>query len=220
MNNIIKNSAIILSIITALLYTFGYFYYEAYLYELGLDITYLYLDLTQTIFKALEPSVRFMSNATLNFFATIGLLVLYWLISHISFFNKINRLIVKSIARLFIAGHSKYHSMRTKPVLNLDALLKRIYVGHAFNVFVIVMLLALGVFFSKECGRNLGKQTLANFQNNHAPKFRIDNKTIGIIACSDVTQLCGVYNYEQQSIEIDTIAALNGAVLLKDNAKI
>ena len=218
MNLNFKYFTLFFSLSPVVFYISGYFYYSAYLDVFGLEETYLPLEFSQMLFNSFLPSYQSI-GVSFALYISLFLILSLWLIVYFYFIQPKVANMTDFLIRILSAMNLNKEQNK-KIILSIDSAMGKYRYVSMYNLLAIFCLISIQLIWSYFLGDTMGSNRLRDYKENNTYQFQLNDKKISIITCSNLTQLCGVYNINSKSIEIDTIAALNGAVLLKDNAKI
>lgn len=213
---LLKHLAIFISISPAIFYVGGYFYYSGYLSIFGLEETLLPLEVSQMLLQFFIPAYKSIWISLIVYVALFAAsllgIVLYFyfvlpkLVLHPKYIQAKN-FFMRQIKRIF-SDESKNQQIKR----GIGSLIEQTAFYSTYNLFLTGGVITWLFIICNYYGCKTGRETLENFQQKNAVQLQLNGKNIGIIGCSSLTQLCGVYNYDSGSVEIDKMSSLHGAM--------
>ncbi len=209
MNQLFKYLAVIIPFITAMVYVNGYVYYNSYLAVFGLKETLLPLETAKVFLYFFNLAIPIIMLSL--FFCLIAAIIVR--LFHLFCLNFILLKIIPYIKTNFFLNRTKRASSSTIKKRNSQMTFDPSVNKSARNLSIAFVLIPFSSIIANYYGFEAGAAKLKSFQQNvHPIEFQLNNKNVGIIACSSLTQLCGVYNHDSHSVELDKISSLHGAV--------
>lgn len=205
MEKIFRDVAVVLAFGTGLLYILGQSYYGAWLRTLGLSSSFLVKDTPQILQMGFAP------------FYTYGLWAILALIPIVYLLMFCARLLFKLLAYILrIKAPSFYNAVVdsfNSPSETAEQ--DKSQPDEQFRLFDFIVTNLFFVFLAAVLYEILGtwraETVLEDLVERENTVYELENKSITIVVCSNVTSLCAVYNYETEAIEIINMSDLAGA---------